>query len=209
MASANVPSRVNKPKQCSIPFCEGVHRAYGYCQKHYKKLVRYGDPLGSCGRVEGSTPEERFWKRVNKNGPTMPHMDSPCWVWTRRATRYGYGQVMWQGKQSRVHRVAWELMRGEKPGPLLLHNCDNRRCVNPDHLREGTQKENCRDAIERGRHTCGEKHGMSKLTNATARQALQWRSEGISTKEISIRLGVAVMTIRRVVSGRSWTHLSR
>jgi len=81
--------------------------------------------------------EERFWSRVDKNGP------NGCWVWTGGLNPCGYGKIR-VGVQTRgAHRVSYEIAKGTVPNGLQLdHLCRNRRCVNPDHMEPVTQREN-------------------------------------------------------------------
>lgn len=79
-----------------------------------------------------------------------------CWVWTRHVSSAGYPQMRvgrtGNGPVLLVHRWAYEHFVCEIPdGALVLHRCDNKRCSNPDHLYIGTQADNVRDMIERGR----------------------------------------------------------
>lgn len=76
--------------------------------------------------------------------------EGDCLVWTGGTTFDGYGRVHDSGKARRVHRIVFEHHQG--PTPLdVLHRCDNRRCVEIDHLRAGTKLDNARDSHERGR----------------------------------------------------------
>ena len=88
----------------------------------------------------------RFWSKVDRSGE--------CWAWLG-APRVGnaYGQFMTRkGKFERAHRVAYMLVQGEIPqGMQVLHICDNRRCVNPEHLFLGTQRDNMQDMHTKGR----------------------------------------------------------
>lgn len=90
--------------------------------------------------------EVRFWKYVEKT--------EGCWNWTGRVHTSGYGDVCHLARHFRSHRMSFFLTHGRWPSPNLcvLHKCDNRLCVNPAHLYEGTKKQNSRDALERGRH---------------------------------------------------------
>lgn len=81
-------------------------------------------------------PAERFWSKVDKNGPTQPHMSTPCWVWTGGKDTYGYGCFkVGGGLQVGAHVFAYEAQLGAvAPGLELDHLCRHRSCVNPVHL---------------------------------------------------------------------------
>ncbi len=99
-------------------------------------------------------PTIRFWRMVNKDGPTVSGMDSPCWVWLggKIKARFPYGQF-WTGKGTMLaHRWSFEHHNGPIPvGLLALHRCDNCPCVNPAHLFLGTMKDNLADMRRKGR----------------------------------------------------------
>ncbi len=89
---------------------------------------------------------ERFWKKVEVRGP------DECWLWQAATNEHGYGIIRINGKNVKAHRVA--LSRGAvepPPDVAALHSCDNPPCVNPRHLRWGTQQDNIRDMHERAR----------------------------------------------------------
>ena len=88
--------------------------------------------------------ELRFWDKVDKSGD--------CWEWTASRGTSGYGQIRANGRPVVAHRVAYELTHGAVPeGVELDHLCHNRGCVNPDHLRVVSHKENMENL--RGAHT--------------------------------------------------------
>ena len=91
--------------------------------------------------------EPRFWRKVDKSGPTMPGMDSQCWVWTGCApavsSGFRYGQIRVAGKVQYAHRVAYRIHTGEDPGKSDVdHVCHNTLCVRGDHLRLASRSQN-------------------------------------------------------------------
>jgi hypothetical protein len=83
---------------------------------------------------------ERFWSLVDKNAP------NGCWNWTGSVWASGYGGAPHIGVVSAAHRVSWYLHNGKQPdGLMVCHKCNNKKCVNPDHLYLGTGSDNALD----------------------------------------------------------------
>jgi hypothetical protein len=141
------------------------------------------------------TLEQRFWAKTNKDGPTITHMDTPCWVWTGYTDGKGYGGIRRDGRVALAHRVSYELTHGEIPsGYDICHKCDNPPCVNPDHLFAGTRRQNIADAMSKGR------------MQGTVLYPEQWEeiinSYGtgrVSVRALALRYGISHMTIYDVV----------
>lgn len=99
--------------------------------------------------------------------------ESGCWEWTRNKSGKGYGAISFQGKKNYAHRVSLAVFSGfDIKSPFyVMHKCDNPICVNPDHLKPGTQFDNMRDAARKGRTKNmndwrGAKNPKSKLNDA-------------------------------------------
>ena len=115
--------------------------------------------------------EEHFWARVIRGGP------DECWIWTgakltHTKHRVKYGKLIVSGKYVLAHRYSWKLAHGYLADDVKVrHNCDNPPCVNPHHLLLGTQADNIRDAVARGRMAGGERHGSVTHPERVARGA--------------------------------------
>ena len=122
---------------------------------------------------------QRFWDKIEKT--------ETCWNWIG-AQRNGYGAFKFQGKVQDTHRVSWILHFGDIPkGKYICHHCDNRKCVNPQHLFLGTQKDNIVDAIKKGRFifptkTQIKKGHIPKSRKLTLEKAKEIRKKYIETK---------------------------
>lgn len=145
---------------CSVAACvRGVY-CRGWCDPHYRKWLKYGDPVVGTFHIRlVGTPEQRFWPRVNKSGPMPPHRPElgRCWLWTTTAsTSNGYPQFRCGERMVLCYRFSYEQVVGPVPEGLqldhLCHNehptcaggpdCPHRKCVNPDHLEPVTNNEN-------------------------------------------------------------------
>lgn len=92
---------------------------------------------------------DRFWPNVNKNAPPPVRVPSlgNCWLWSAGRFNNGYGFLSLRGQPTGTHRISWEIHNGPIPeGLCVLHHCDVRACVRPDHLFVGSKKDNAVDA---------------------------------------------------------------
>ena len=126
---------------CSEPGCDKKHYARGFCNMHWQRWRKRA--LNADIQLSGFTYMERFWAKVNKEGPIPENRPDlgPCWDWLG-ATIIGYG-VFGRGPQKLVHRLSYEIFVGPIPYGLQIdHLCRNRSCLNPDHLEAVTGTEN-------------------------------------------------------------------
>ena len=133
-----------------------------------------------------------------------------CWEWTgaTRAGRYGAIWDKRKGSMVAAHRFSYERFIGEIPeGLVVMHMCDNGMCVNPEHLKVGTQQENVHDCISKGRQSdkSGELNGNSKLTK---QQVIDIFKSARSIVDLSIDYGVSLETVRHIKNGVKWKHVT-
>lgn len=107
----------------------------------------------TCGRCIrfGNTPEQRFWKKVNKDGPNK--IGTPCWLWVGALQQNGYGSFWLNRTSIGAHRYSYNLHNGVTlPSHLCAcHKCDTPLCVNPEHLFAGTHDDNAKDMAKKQR----------------------------------------------------------
>lgn len=135
-------------RTCSIEGCNRAHYGRGYCTLHWNRWRRTGDPLmvRPHGAPAGDVAE-RFWSKVDKDGPIPPYRPElgPCWIWTRARDPKGYGEFGLARRSLRAHRWAWIDANGPVPDGLELdHLCRVPACVRPSHLEAVTSAENIR-----------------------------------------------------------------
>jgi hypothetical protein len=146
---------------------------------------------------------DRFWSKVEKG--------DGCWLW-KGGTSRGYGEFHLNRKTAKAYRVSWQLANGRDiPEEMdVLHRCNNRLCVRPDHLYLGTQKENMKDLFATGyKAVNGERNGAHKLT---AQQVKEIRVASLSPhwglfSELGREYGVSFNTIKDTVNRKWWRHL--
>ena len=141
----------------------------------------------------------RFWDKFYrpKNG---------CWEWCGAINGRGYGHISNLGKWYCAHRLSWMLFNGPIPdGLYVCHKCDNRKCVNPNHLFLGTQKDNVNDMFLKGRgnRVRGEQHPFSKLSNVDIHMIVYMYKTKLFTQQTIAKLyGVGQDHISRIVNNK-------
>lgn len=145
---------------------------------------------------------QRFWAKVQKT--------EACWLWTA-GTRNGYGRYSLGSKSEGVqsaHRFSYELHKGKIPlGLYVCHTCDNKLCVNPDHLYAGSAKDNMKDSVERNRlnPAKGSRNGQSVLTEEEVTRLRAQIPKGAAAKQkLAEEYGVSLSTIYKIAQQRRW-----
>lgn len=144
---------------------------------------------------------DRFWSKVAVNPDS-----GKCWEWQAGITQIGYGHFWFKGRKQSAHRIAWELTNGEIPNGLYVcHRCDNRKCVNPEHLFLATNQENTMDKVNKGRQAKGQRNGRAKLTiEQVSYIRSRYTQGGISQKALGQEMGIGQAQIKRILKGEQW-----
>ena len=193
---------------CIIKGCDKEQYCSFLCSTHYNRVRTTGNVGPS--KYSRADMEERFWRQVDKKS------DDECWNWKNSVMSTGYAKITTggrNGKQIGAHRYSWELHNGPIPkgsgkhGTVVMHTCDNRKCVNPKHLRLGTQKDNVDDMDVKQRRInaqpAGQKHGNAKFTDDQVREI---RVSPLNNAELGRIYGVPRQTIRYLRKS-GWKHI--
>lgn len=131
-----------------------------------------------------------------------------CWEWKAAKTRQGYGQFGYRGQMRGAHRVAYELYISLIPyGMQVLHICDNPSCVNPEHLRLGTNADNVEDRKLKGRSArlVGTDHHNSAFTKETLEELKKQYATGLYThRELARIFKVGKTTVSYALAGKTY-----
>jgi hypothetical protein len=149
-----------------------------------------------------NTEKNRFYKNIkipNENG---------CMEWSKKTDRNGYVRFHTTDGPSLIHRYSYELHVGKIPdGICVLHRCDNRKCVAPDHLFLGTKSDNGIDRDQKNRQAKGETQGHSKLTTENVILIKHELKNGISAAKIARSFNVTRQAIGLIKRNINWRHI--
>jgi hypothetical protein len=187
---------------CSIPECGRPVTCKGWCQRHYIRAWRHGDPLG--GPTFHGEPLEYF----------MAHRyewPDECKIWPYGLSYRGYGIVRVAGIRTKfVHVIACTDRWGPAPKPEMqaAHGpCHNPSCWNGEHLSWKTPTENQADKHRDGTHIEGERHPGAKLTTADVLEIRAAAASGATQLRLAAQYGVSKSLIWAILKRKKWTHV--
>ena len=206
---------------CNVPCCVNIEHLV--CQSEADNAAY----RVACGRARGGklgsgdfgwgasgirskpydVPAVRFWSKINRNGPLPKRAFlENCWLWTAFVHKDGYGHFGYRGTIETAHRVMWLETNGAIPeGLKVLHKCDVRNCVRPDHLELGTSLDNNRQREERGRgnQQRGEKCGKTKYSDEIVHKARAlYKPKIFGYRAVGEALGIPTYSVPYLINKR-------
>jgi transposase len=143
-----------------------------------------------------SNPITRFFPKVNFDGAKI--VESPCWEWMAGRNDDGYGQFWINDRLIRSHHFVFELVHGKiQKDKIILHRCDNPPCCNPDHLSQGTDYDNAKDRVTRGRENADK---SKRFSNEIADQARKDVASGMRRMDVAAKYGMCSKTLRNMIN---------
>lgn len=194
-------------KPCSVENCNGnasskARGAAGLCCAHYKKKLKYGDPLHVFKRGDSKTVA---WLKAH-----VETTSTDCLIWPFATNKAGYGLMSSIFASSRLaHRIMCEMKHGNPPSPSMdaAHSCGNgnQGCVNPLHLRWDTRSGNFSDKLIHGTDNRGEKNPLSKLTQSDVLIIKSLRGK-VPQRKIAAMFGVDQSNVCKIQREVSWSY---
>lgn len=199
-------SLTENPKWAKVQ-CErcGVH----FWLEHCKVGIGFRYCTDECRH---EPPEVRFWKSVTKDGPMHPKKPELGCCWNSTFTPSNpYPHFKVNGKSIKASRFILEVTLGRPLAEKMeaCHSCDNTRCVNFNHLREGTRRSNSQECVDRGRHKApkGEAHSFAKLTVEKVIEIKKLKGKQ-ELKETMVQFGLkSETTVWNIQNGKTWKHV--
>jgi hypothetical protein len=162
---------------------------------------RRTNPIVNLGHRPVRPWQERFWGKVDKSGD--------CWLWVGARDGRGYGKLqvgtMAKPKLANAARLSYEIAYGPIPDKAyVLHRCDVRSCIKPEHLFLGDAATNMADMVAKNRQRKGEGVASAKLTRRDVSLIRSLYEGGVKQTQLARTFGVSGATINAIVHGRTW-----
>ena len=174
---------------CQIQDCTHRYYAKEFCEMHYARVRKHGDPL------------QTDLPRLSFDPQQFIDRGDSCVEWDGSA----YPEIRKNGKMTKMSRIILEIIlaRPIRPKHGALHTCDNPKCINGAHLYEETARDNARDRDSRGRAAKGVKP-RAKLTRDEVNQVRALLKSGIPYRRLAPQFGVTTSAIHHIKRYRSW-----
>jgi hypothetical protein len=186
---------------CSVPECGNIIKAKGWCNRHYLRWRRHGDPV--AGSTSHGDPQFFLDEVIDA------HNGDGCLLWPFARNSNGYAQIYRRGILQYVHRIVCERVNGAAPdGHEAAHSCGkgHEGCVSKRHILWKTHVDNIGDALHHGTRSRGERHGRAVLSTSDVK-IIRAMSKTHEPNDIAEIFGVSASHVRAIQSRKSWKWL--
>lgn len=187
---------------CSVLDCARPKKCRGFCENHYRRFLKYGDPL--LGGTSPGAPMKLVQEVIQSN-------TDECIIWPFNRSLSGYAHIAFRGSSTNPCRLICAAVHGDPPTPEhhAAHSCGHGSdaCVNPRHLRWKTPKENDADKDIHGTRQRGEKNGISKITEQDARDILRRFRAGETQTALAAEYGIIPSNVSSICCRKTWKHV--
>lgn len=190
---------------CSVDGCSKSSKRRGWCDKHYRRWLKYGDPVKTKSTPKGDAL--KFYQEV-----ALAYEGDDCLIWPYGRDDKGYARFEIGSRKTLTSRLICEDVNGAPPTPghHAAHSCGNGHlgCVNKTHLRWATVSENHADKIIHGTHNRGERNTMADLSESDVIDI--YALKGLETgRAIAKRYGISPSTVSAIHCGIRWGWLTK
>lgn len=179
----------------SARWADGLHPWCRSCRNESARAHRHRTRANLPTLLAAAAP--RLWSRVTVSP------DTGCWELHGATDRKGYPRVNVAGHNVPAYWVAFAAVHGDVPRQVIMHKCDNRKCVNPAHLEPGTYSQNNADMWARGRG-----RGAGRLSADDVREIRRLAALGWSQRKIADRIGCTPSNVSRILGGHQWRQIA-
>jgi len=205
-----------KTRICSVGGCGKPYSSKGYCRFHHSRWYQTGDALTPLSQSPRHATNDIHSLRTYLKTVGEPQ-ESGCVNWKLAVNNSGYGTKWYMGVKTGAHVLAYKAFVDEafeqSASLVVMHSCDNRRCINPEHLSTGTPKDNIQDMVAKNRvnryvrHSIGGANPKAKLTEDVIPWMRQMLSYGVSVQALADVFGVTTTTVYGIKNHKFWKHV--
>ena len=192
------------PKICKIDRCGNPAKKRGWCNAHYLRWWKYGNPLSGGPSPRRGWPLDRI---LSAEVARAKRLENGCLIASCGRDGRGYPLVYVDGRSEKLSRLVLEKKLGRKlkKGELARHTCDIRACINPGHLIPGNTLDNSRDMVLRDRVS----RPSAKIDESAVREIRDLYATGkVLQRDLAMRFGISRSMVSMIVNRERWAYVT-
>lgn len=193
-------------RHCAVPDCQKKPYARGWCEGHYRRWRKHGDPRRG-GALRPRAPKGSIEQWIET--VALPYVGDDCLMWPFGKISKGYGAIHIEGRITTASREICARAHGSPINPTddAAHSCGNGHfgCVNPKHLRWASRAENMADKADHGTDPRGQRNPSSKLCPKDVDLIRRLKGE-VPQRAVCERFSISQATVSQIQNDRTWRH---